>query len=119
MLGHRVTRGYFVLIAGLAAFFARRALAGEPLWSAELMGAEIRGDTELWIVVMTTVLITQAVAAGRLRAMLIALPFALPPLMLFLTFYPTVIVLMMLAMLPWLIHAALSSWMPTAPSASG
>lgn len=113
MLQNRVVRGYLALLAGVVAFFARRAAAGEALFPEQIMGAEIRSELEIGIVVVTAVLITQAVAAGRLRAMLVSLPFALPPLMLYITFYPTLIVFLMLAMLPWLVHAALSAWMPT------
>jgi hypothetical protein len=66
----------------------------------------------MWIVISTALLIGPAVALGRLRAMLIALPFSLPPVMLYLTFYPLLIVFLLLAMVPWLVHAALSAWMP-------
>jgi hypothetical protein len=112
MLQNRVVRGYLVLLAGVLVFFGRRLLAGEALLPAAPMAAEIRSTTEIWIVVITAALVTQAVALGRLRAMLIALPFALPPLMLYLTFYPTLIVFMMLLLLPLLVHAALQAWLP-------
>lgn len=112
MFMHRVTRGYMVLIAGLIAFFGRRLLAGDALWSPGMLDAEILSETEMWIVISTALLIGPAVALGRLRAMLIALPFSLPPVMLYLTFYPLLIVFLMLAMVPWLVHAALSAWMP-------
>ncbi|MEN9938590.1 MAG: hypothetical protein RLZZ387_5169 [Chloroflexota bacterium] len=112
MLQNRVVRGYVVLLAGLLVFFGRRLLAGESLLGDSMMGAEIRSEAEIWIVVVTAALTTQAVALGRARAMLIALPFALPPLMLYITFYPTVIVFLMLLMLPWLVHAALGAWLP-------
>ncbi|ABU59367.1 MULTISPECIES: hypothetical protein [Roseiflexus] len=112
MVMHRVTRGYLVLIAGLIAFFGRRLLAGDALWPPGLMHAEILSDTEMWIVIFTALMIGPAVALGRLRAMVIALPFSLPPIMLYLTFYPLLIVFLLLAMVPWLVHAALSSWMP-------
>ncbi len=112
MLVHRVARGYLVLIAGLIAFFGRRLLAGDALWPPQLMGAEILSETEMWIVISTALMIGPAVALGRVRAILIALPFSLPPVMLYLTFYPLLIVFLLLAMVPWLVHAALSSWMP-------
>ncbi|ABQ92240.1 MULTISPECIES: hypothetical protein [unclassified Roseiflexus] len=112
MFMHRVTRGYMVLIAGLIAFFGRRLLAGDALWSPGMLDAEILSETEMWIVISTALLIGPAVALGRLRAMLIALPFSLPPVMLYLTFYPLLIVFLLLAMVPWLVHAALSAWMP-------
>ncbi len=112
MFMHRVTRGYMVLIAGLVAFFGRRLLAGDALWSPGMLDAEILSETEMWIVISTALLIGPAVALGRLRAMLIALPFSLPPVMLYLTFYPLLIVFLLLAMVPWLVHAALSAWMP-------
>ncbi|WP_448546077.1 hypothetical protein [Roseiflexus sp.] len=112
MFTHRVTRGYVVLIAGLIAFFGRRLLAGDALWSPGMLDAEILSETEMWIVISTALLIGPAVALGRLRAMLIALPFSLPPVMLYLTYYPLLIVFLLLAMVPWLVHAALSAWMP-------
>lgn len=112
MFMHRVTRGYLVLIAGLIAFFGRRLLAGDALWPPGLMHAEILSEAEMWIVISTALLIGPAVALGRLRAILIALPFALPPIMLYITFYPLLIVFVLLAMVPWLMHAALSAWMP-------
>jgi hypothetical protein len=112
MFTHRVTRGYMVLIAGLIAFFGRRLLAGDALWSPGMLDAEILSETEMWIVISTALLIGPAVALGRLRAMLIALPFSLPPVMLYLTYYPLLIVFLLLAMVPWLVHAALSAWMP-------
>ncbi len=112
MFMHRVTRGYMVLIAGLVAFFGRRLLAGDALWSPGMLDAEILSETEMWIVISTALLIGPAVALGRLRATLIALPFSLPPVMLYLTFYPLLIVFLLLAMVPWLVHAALSAWMP-------
>jgi hypothetical protein len=77
-----------------------------------MLDAEILSETEMWIVISTALLIGPAVALGRLRAMLIALPFSLPPVMLYLTFYPLLIVFLLLAMVPWLVHAALSAWMP-------
>nr|PZN21875.1 MAG: hypothetical protein DIU80_18550 [Chloroflexota bacterium] len=117
MLLNRVTRGYLMLLAGAIAFFGRRLLAGEPLLPPAPMAAEIRSETELWIVVATAALMTQAVALGRLRGMLIALPFAIPPLLLYLTFYPTLIVAMMLLLLPLMVHAALGAWMPQTPQA--
>jgi len=76
MFMHRVTRGYMVLIAGLIAFFGRRLLAGDALWSPGMLDAEILSETEMWIVISTALLIGPAVALGRLRAMLIALPFS-------------------------------------------
>ncbi len=112
MFMHRVTRGYMVLIAGLVAFFGRRLLAGDALWSPGMLDAEILSETEMWIVISTALLIGPAVALGCLRATLIALPFSLPPVMLYLTFYPLLIVFLLLAMVPWLVHAALSAWMP-------
>ncbi len=112
MFLHRVTRGYLVVIAGLIAFFGRRLLAGDALWPPGLMDAEILSETEMWIVISTALMIGPAVALGRLRAILIALPFSLPPIMLYLTFYPLLIVFLLLAMIPWLVHAALSSWLP-------
>lgn len=112
MFMHRVTRGYVVLIAGLIAFFGRRLLAGDTLWPPGMLDAEILSETEMWIVISTALLIGPAVALGRLRAMLIALPFSLPPIMLYLTFYPLLIIFLLLAMVPWLVHAALSAWMP-------
>lgn len=112
MLQHRVARGYLTLLVGTVVFFTRRLLAGEALLPDAAMASEIRSEAELWIVVVTAALITQAVALGRPRGMLIALPFALPPLLLYITFYPTLIVLLMLLMLPVLVHAALLSWLP-------
>jgi len=112
VLTNRVVRGYVVLLAGLIAFFARRLLAGDALWPPGLMDAEILSDAEMWIIISTAMLIGPSVALGRIRAMLIALPFSLPPIMLYLTFYPLLVVFLMLAMIPWLVHAALGSWMP-------
>jgi hypothetical protein len=117
MVMHRVVRGYVMLLAGAFAFFGRRVLAGEALLPPVAMGAEIRSEVELWIVVATAVLMTQAVALGRMRAMLIALPFAIPPVLLYITFYPLLIVLMMLLLLPLMVHAALGAWLPDSPRA--
>lgn len=119
MLTNRVVRGYVVLIAGLIAFFGRRMLAGDGLWPPGLMDAEILSETEMWIVITTALLIGPAVALGRVRAMIIAIPFALPPLMLYLTFYPLLIVFVMLAMVPWMVHAALNAWMPDRAGVDG
>lgn len=112
MLHNRIVRGYLALLIGVLAFFGRRLLAGEAPLPETAMAAEIRSEAEIWIVAITAVLITQAVAIGRPRGMLIALPFAIPPLLLYFTFYPTLIVLMMLALLPVLVHAALGAWLP-------
>jgi hypothetical protein len=109
---HPLIRGYGVLVLGMLVFFVRRLLAGDPLLPDEPMAAQILSDVELWIVICTAFLIGPIVAFGRPRAMLIAAPFAIPPVLLYLTFYPLLIVFLMLLLLPVLVYAAVNAWMP-------
>ncbi len=126
MLHHRLVRGYAVLLLGIVLFFARPIFApdsldGEPFTGAVatrvfgcVTGAERQLCTEPLIVLGTALVMGLALGWGSLRGLLIAVAFAVPPLLLYITFYPIWIVLIMLLLVPAMAHAALNTWLPAA-----
>jgi hypothetical protein len=127
----RLIRAFIILALGLVVFFCRPLFAaddfdrdGTPMVDAALSrvygcisGAERNLCAEPIIVIGTTVLMAIVTAAGRPRAMLIALAFTFPPLLIYMTLYPIWIVLGMIVLMPLMTHAALNSWLPSASKA--
>jgi hypothetical protein len=112
MFGSRAVRGYAVLLIGVVLFIGLRLATGAALLESDPNYAHIASEVEPQLIVVTLVLVGVAVGWGSVRGILIATAFTLPPLMLYFTFYPLWIILLMLLMVPMLGYAALRSWLP-------
>lgn len=112
MLQSRPIRGYIVLLVGAAVFVGLRLMSGAPLMPGDSQYAHIASEVEPQLIVVTALLAGIVLGWGSLRGMLIATAFVIPPLLLYFTFYPLWIILLMLLLVPMLAHAALGAWMP-------
>jgi hypothetical protein len=118
MLAIRPVRGYIVLIIGIVIFIGIRLITGAAIWESDPRYLHIANELEPQLLIATAFVSAAVVGLGSFRGVLIACAFAIPPIMIYFTFYPLWIVAIMLFMVPILAYAALRSWLPMMKSGS-